>query len=56
MNETALAIYGHYCRCCKQARELDAGRQCNALNHNADSLQKVINIARLFTGLAFARH
>jgi hypothetical protein len=28
---------------------LDAGRHCNALNHNAGSLQKVINIARQFT-------
>src|ERR1017187_56700 len=34
---------------CEQAPALDAGRHCNALNHNAGSLQKVINIARQFT-------
>jgi hypothetical protein len=34
---------------CEQAPALDAGRHCNALNHNAGSLQKVINIARRFT-------
>lgn len=35
---------------CEQARALDAGRHCNTLNHNVGSLQKVINIARRFTG------
>jgi hypothetical protein len=34
---------------CEQAPALAAGRHCNALNHNAGSLQKVINIARRFT-------
>lgn len=35
--------------CEPMAPALDAGRHCNALNHNAGSLQKVINIARQFT-------
>ena len=36
---------------CEQAPALDAGRHCDALNHNAGSLQKVIKIARRFTQL-----
>jgi hypothetical protein len=35
---------------CEQAPALDAGRHCNALNHNAGSLQKVINIVRRYHG------
>jgi hypothetical protein len=39
-------------RGCEQAPALDAGGHCNALNQHADSVQKMIIIARLFTLLA----
>lgn len=38
-------------RSCEQAPALDAGGHCNALNQHADSVQKIIIIARLFTAL-----
>jgi len=34
---------------CEQAPALDAGRRCKASNHNARSLHKMINIARLLS-------
>jgi hypothetical protein len=34
---------------CGQAPALNAGRHCNALNHNAGSVQKVIKFARRIT-------